>query len=114
MLALFKNKKFIGYSEEFSSENPLNIEVKEVPDEYSDISKFTWFGDMESGNFIDVKTAFILKKQNEVNEKIKEKYSIQHQLINIMNQLNLISEKHNIYDISFKDMIKDIKKICSN
>jgi hypothetical protein len=113
MFALFKNKKFIGYSPDFPSSNDLGINVQEVPEEYSDVSKYTWVGDIDNGKFTDINTALRIKKQIEIEDSIKEKFSTQQQLLNIMNQLYLISTRNNLYDIDFKEMVNEIKEICN-
>lgn len=114
MFALFKDKKFIGYSPDFPQTNGMGIDVKDVPDEYSNVLEYTWVGDSETGKFTDVNTAVKLKKQIEIDNLIQEKFPIQQQLINIINQLYILSQKNNIFDIEFKEMTNEIKKICNN
>lgn len=113
MFALFKNNEFIGYSPDFPSNNDLGIKVQKVPEEYSDVSKYTWIGDIETGKYTDINTALYLKKQIEIENRIREKFSIQQQLLNIMNQLYLISTRNNLYDMDFKEMVNEIRKICN-
>jgi hypothetical protein len=50
MFALFdKNKKFIGYSDDFPDHPTLNVFKFKIPDDKTDIMKWHWVGDMFNG-----------------------------------------------------------------
>jgi hypothetical protein len=112
MIALFNsNKNFIGFCEDFPEQNNLNFFKIEVPEKYADPTKYTWIGDFYNGEFIEIEKASYIKSQEEMMENIIKKYPIQVQIINIIKQLNTLSNKEKIYDYNFKEMSNEILNI---
>ncbi len=112
MYALFDQKKeFIGFSENFPDIYGSGIIKIKVPDEYADPTKFMWKGTLDNGAFFELNEFLNLKDKKEKFEIILNKYPLEIQLINIIKQLNTLSEKQNIFDLNFKQMATDILNI---
>jgi hypothetical protein len=112
MIALFnKNKNFIGFCDNFPEYNNDNFLKIEVPEKYADPYKYTWVGDYYNGEFLEIEKALIIKQKEKLIEDINKKYPIEIQLLNIIKQLNILSNKEKIYDNNFKQMSNEILNI---
>ena len=112
MIALFNSdKNFIGFCENFPENKNLNFFKINVPEKYSNPSKYTWSGDFYNGEFIEIEKEIELSKYKQTIDEIIKKYPIQTQIINIIKQLDILSKKNNIYDCDFREMSTEILKL---
>ena len=107
MIALFNNDKvFIGFCENFPDN--LNFLKKQIPKEYSDPTKYTWTGTYDDGGFIEIEELSYINNKKRKFEEVLEKYPLEIQMLNIIKQLQILSEKENTYDPSFFKMADEI------
>jgi hypothetical protein len=115
MFALFnQHKKLIGYSPDFPNNPNLNVLKKQLPQEFSDLSKWHWEGDYDNGAMVSNKKIVEMDSMQKVYQKILSTYPIGVQLVNIIKQLNILSKKENLYDSSFKEMSSDILEMLKD
>lgn len=111
MYALFnKQKVFIGFSQDIPHESILR---KEIPKERSDIRRWRWEGDYDTGRMVPMEEGYPVEEielEKMLFKYIEERYPLKTQIINIINQLRLIVEKEDsLQDDSFMDMSDCIK-----
>lgn len=108
MYAVFdKNKNFLSFSDKIfpTNNNSLNFFFKKIPEDKSDLLKWRWDGDYETGNMVAIEK----NPYPDVHaEKFFEKKYSFYALISIMlKQIFLNSEKLRTTEYVFQEMVKD-------
>lgn len=108
MYAVFdKNKNFLSFSDTIfpNVSESLNFFFKEIPEDKSDLLKWRWEGDYETGKMVAVEESPYPNIHTE--NFFETKYSFYNLISIIMKQIFLNSEKLGTTDIVFKEMLKD-------
>jgi hypothetical protein len=107
MIALFnKEKTFIGYGDNI----PPNSKIlkKDIDPEKTDLGKWKWEGDYDSGKMVPIKNLYPIEELNlekELFEYINKNYPIEKQIYNLIKQINIILENNNeLLDEEYSDM----------
>ena len=105
MFAIFNDKKqFIGYCDDIPPNS--TIPKREIPHEKTDILKWEWKGDYETGEMLPIGSSIEeIQEERHTFEYIDKKYPLNAQLIIIMKQLRkIIQNNDNLADDDFSDM----------
>lgn len=114
MFALFKNNKFIGFSEEIPPQP--DISHRKIPENQKNLRLWHWVGSYENGRMEhrDPQAALTLQKEREIFEKIDLKYPLTTQLHLIIKQLYNLSIDSTKQDAAFLDMAEMIIDAIDN
>lgn len=113
MYLIFKNKKFVSYSETATVPGP-EFEVKEIPEDQRDLRVWKWEGDLEDGKMINMWEKDY--PQEELDEEkrllniIYEEYPPGIQLTRTIIQLYKLANHLNLLESNFADMAEVITK----
>jgi hypothetical protein len=119
MFALFNSSKnFIGYGNEIPDNPNLNLSVKEIPSDKQDLTVWRWDGDFDNGKMVLInENPYPVEKidlDTSLYDKIYQNYPIDLQIVILMKQVKLLSEKANCLDPEFDEMSKLILKAVEN
>jgi hypothetical protein len=99
-----ENKNFISYSDSIF-QTQVNLFFKEIPPDKSDLLKWRWDGDYDTGKMVLISENGYPENYNQ--NLFENKYPFSVFMSIVLKQIFLISEKLNSTDISFKQMIKE-------
>lgn len=110
MIAVFnQNKNFISFSNEKFDGDFL---FKEIPEEQSNLFEWRWEGNFDDGGMVKLSDNFY---EEELSEKgFKNKYPLPLMLSILFRQMFIISEKLNITDYQFNELVKDFLNTFEN
>jgi hypothetical protein len=119
MFALFNaNKNFIGYGKDLPDNPSLNILSKEIPLDNQDLTVWRWDGDFDDGKMVLInENPYPVEEidfDTSLYEKIYNKYPIDLQLVILMKQVKMLSEKADCLHPEFDEMSKLILKAVEN
>lgn len=101
-----QTKNFISYSDDiFETQSDFNLYFKKIPSDKSDLLKWRWDGDYDTGQMVLISENKYVENYNKNFFENKFPFSIFMSII--LKQIYLISEKLNATDIIFKQMIKE-------
>jgi hypothetical protein len=111
MYAVFKNNKFISFSDSNESLDE-SYQLKEIPEHQSNLKLWKWVGDCDTGKMVhryeENYPEEELKIEKELFEIINKVYQPGVQLTLIIKQLHLLASKTNLFDEEFKEMSETI------
>ena len=118
MFALFNNKKFIGYGKDLPNNPNLNLSVKEISLDKQDFTVWRWDGDFDNGKMVLInENPYPVEKidlDTSLYEKIYNNYPLDLQIVILIKQVKLLSEKANCLDPEFDKMSNLILKAVEN
>ena len=101
-----QNKNFISYSDNiFETQKDLNLYFKEIPPDKSNLLEWRCEGDYHTGQMVLISDNGYPETYNENSFETKFPFSVFMSVI--IKQIYLISEKLNVTDIGFKQMVKE-------
>lgn len=99
-----ENKNFISYSDSIF-QTQVNLFFKEIPSDKSDLLKWRWDGDYDTGQMVLISDNGYPETYNK--NTFEEKFPFSVFMSIMLKQIYLISEKLNATDIVFKQMVKE-------
>lgn len=99
-----ENKNFISYSDSIF-QTQVNLFFKEIPPDKSDLLKWRWEGDYDTGQMVLISDNGYPETYNKNTFESKFPFSVFMSIM--LKQIYLISEKLNATDIVFKQMVKE-------
>jgi len=110
MFAVFnQNKNFISFSNEKFDGNFL---FKEIPDDQSNLLEWRWEGNYDDGYMVKLSENFYEEELSE--NAFKNKYPLPLMLSVLFRQMFIMSEKLNITDYQFNELVKDFLNTFEN
>jgi len=110
MFAVFnQNKNFISFSNEKFDGNFL---FKEIPDDQSNLLEWRWEGNYDDGHMVKLSENFYEEELSE--NAFKNKYPLPLMLSVLFRQMFIMSEKLNITDYQFNELVKDFLNTFEN
>jgi hypothetical protein len=110
MFAVFnQNKNFISFSNEKFDGDFL---FKEIPENQSNMFEWRWEGNYDDGQMVKLSESFYSDELSETG--FKNKYPIPLMLSILFRQVFIISEKLNITDYQFNELVKDFLNTFEN